>query len=107
MGQVPHGSATTTEAVRRAIQHSQASVRALAERYGVNPKTVAKWKKRPFVPSTSNPASSESRTGPLGNSKTQESRPQYPAFLQNRLLQIAANAALTNDLPRFSGPVLA
>ena len=49
MGQVLHGSATTTEAVRRAIQHSQASVRALAERYGVNPKTVAKWKKRPFV----------------------------------------------------------
>ena len=46
MGQVLHGSATTTEAVRRAIQHSQASLRALAERHGINPKTVAKWKKR-------------------------------------------------------------
>ena len=46
MGQVLHGSATTTEAVRRAIQHSQASLRALAQRYGINPKTVAKWKKR-------------------------------------------------------------
>ena len=46
MGQVLHGSATTTEAVRRAIQNSQASLRALAERHGINPKTVAKWKKR-------------------------------------------------------------
>ena len=46
MGQVLHGSATTTEAVRRAIQHSQASLRALARRYGINQKTVAKWKKR-------------------------------------------------------------
>ena len=49
MGQVLHGGATTTEAVRRAIQHSQASLRALAKRYGINPKTVAKWKKRSSV----------------------------------------------------------
>jgi transposase InsO family protein len=49
MGQILHGSATTTEAVRRAIQHSQASLRALATRYGINPKTVAKWKKRSSV----------------------------------------------------------
>jgi transposase len=46
MGQVLHGCATTTEAVRRAIQNSQKSLRALAKRYGINPKTVAKWKKR-------------------------------------------------------------
>ena len=49
MGQVLHGSATTTEAVRRAIQHSQASLRSLAKRYGINQKTVAKWKKRTSV----------------------------------------------------------
>jgi transposase InsO family protein len=49
MGQVLHGSATTTKAIRRAIQHSQASLRALAKRYGINPKTVAKWKKRSSV----------------------------------------------------------
>jgi transposase InsO family protein len=49
MGQVLHGCATTTEAVRRAIQHSQESLRTLAERYGINPKTVAKWKKRSSV----------------------------------------------------------
>src|ERR1700740_3433109 len=46
MGQVLHGCATTTAAIRRAIQHSQASLRALAKRYGINQKTVAKWKKR-------------------------------------------------------------
>jgi hypothetical protein len=45
-GQVLHGSATTTEAVRRAIHHSQASLRALAKHHGINPKTVAKWKQR-------------------------------------------------------------
>lgn len=46
MGQVLHGSATTTEAVRRAIQQSQDSLRVLAKRHGINPKTVAKWKAR-------------------------------------------------------------
>ncbi len=49
MGQVLHGSATTTETIRRAIQNSQESIRALAQRYNINPKTVAKWKKRPPV----------------------------------------------------------
>jgi len=56
MGQILHGSARTTEAVRRAIQHSQESLRALAMRYGVNQKTVAKWKKRS--------SASDERTGP-------------------------------------------
>jgi IS30 family transposase len=49
MGQVLHSSATTTEAVRRAIQSSQASIRSLARQYGINPKTVAKWKRRQDV----------------------------------------------------------
>jgi len=56
MGQVLHGSATTTEAVRRAIQHRQESLRALARRYRIDPKTVAKWKRRSSV--------SDLRTGP-------------------------------------------
>jgi hypothetical protein len=42
MGQILHGSATTTETVRRAIQHSQESLMALSKRYSINPKTVAK-----------------------------------------------------------------
>jgi len=49
MGQVLHGSATTTEAIRRTIQHSQESLRVLARRYGINPKTVAKWRCRSSV----------------------------------------------------------
>ena len=49
MGQVLHGSATTTEAIRRAIQDSEESLRALANRYGINQKTVSKWKKRTSV----------------------------------------------------------
>ena len=46
MGQILHGSATTTEIVRRAIQHSEESLRSLAKRHSVNQKTVVKWRKR-------------------------------------------------------------
>ena len=46
MGQIHHGSVTTTAAIRRAMQNSQESLRQLARRYRINPKTVAKWKKR-------------------------------------------------------------
>ena len=49
MGQVLHGSARTTQALRRAIQRSQESLQALAARHGINPKTVAKWRRRPTV----------------------------------------------------------
>jgi len=49
MGQILHGSATTTEGVRRAIQDSQESLRVLAKRHGINPNTVAKWRKRGAV----------------------------------------------------------
>ncbi len=45
MGQVRYGSATTTHAVRAAIQRSQASIAELSRERGVNPKTVAKWRK--------------------------------------------------------------
>jgi transposase InsO family protein len=56
MGQILHGSARTTEAIRRAIQHSQESLRGLAKRYGINQKTVAKWRSRGTV--------ADRRTGP-------------------------------------------
>src|SRR5438128_1486285 len=46
MGQVLHGSATTTETVRRAIQARQESVRAAAKRYGISATTVQKWRSR-------------------------------------------------------------
>ena len=49
MGQIRHGSATTTHAVRAAIQRSQASLAQLSWEPGINPKTVAKWRKRATV----------------------------------------------------------
>ena len=49
MGQILHGSATTTYALRAAIQRSKAPLKDLAARYGLNQKTVAKWRKRTFV----------------------------------------------------------
>ena len=49
MGQILHGSAKTTHVVRAAIQRSKASIKELAGRYDLNPKTVTKWKKRAFV----------------------------------------------------------
>ena len=49
MGQVLHGSARMTEALRRAIQNSQESRRFLSRRHGINQKTVAKGRKRNSV----------------------------------------------------------
>src|SRR6195256_6170524 len=49
MGQILHGCATTTHAVRTAIQRSKAPLKELAARHGLNHKTVAKWRKRAFV----------------------------------------------------------
>jgi len=56
MGPVVHGSATTTETVRRAIQARQKGVRAAAKRYGISATTVQKWRSR--QPST------DARMGP-------------------------------------------
>jgi transposase InsO family protein len=49
MGQVLHGCATTTHAVRAALQRSKAPLKELAAQHGLNAKTVAKWRKRAFV----------------------------------------------------------
>src|ERR1700755_2769503 len=49
MGQILHGSATTTHAVRAAIQRSKVPLKELAAQHGLNHKTVAKWRKRSFV----------------------------------------------------------
>ncbi len=46
MGGVLHGCARTTPRLRAELQASHASTRALARRYGLNPKTVAKWRAR-------------------------------------------------------------
>jgi hypothetical protein len=49
MGQILHGSAKTTHAVRAELQRSQASAAKLARRFGINEKTVRKWRSRETV----------------------------------------------------------
>ena len=51
-----HGSARTTPRVRAELQRAQATTRRLAAHYGLNPKTVAKWRRRK--------STAEARMGP-------------------------------------------
>src|SRR6201997_2653808 len=84
MGQILlHRSATTTEAIRRAIQHSQESLRTLAKRHGIDPKTVAKWKNRTSV--------ADRRTGPKAPRSTVLSKEEEAivvAFRKHTLLAL-------------------
>ena len=75
MGQILHGSATTTEAVRRAIQHSQREPEGSGEqvRYGVNPKTILKWRKRSSVAEFSPTGPREPKSFGSGRSKMRRS----------------------------------
>lgn len=86
MGQVLHGCATTTEALRRAIQHSEESLRVLTKRYGINPKTVAKWKKRGSV--------SDLPTGPREARSTVLSHTKFPT-VPGRRFSASANRCAT------------
>ena len=49
MGAFLHGSAKTTHAMRAELQRSQASVASLARKYGIDEKTVLKWRQRQSV----------------------------------------------------------
>ena len=49
MAEGRHGSARTTPRARAELQAAQAPTRALAARYGLNVKTVAKWRRRTTV----------------------------------------------------------
>jgi len=83
MGQVLHGSATTTEAIRRAIQRSEESVRALARRHGISPTTVQKWRKRTTV--------ADERMGPKqarSNALSVEEEAAVVAFRRHTLLPL-------------------
>jgi len=98
MGQVLHGSARTTAAVRRAIQHSQESLRALARRHGINPKTVAKWRARASV--------ADQRTGPKDPRSTvlsPEDEAIIVAFRRHTLLPLDdCLYALQATIPRLT-----
>jgi len=84
MGQVRHGSSTTTHAVRAAIQRSQASLATLSRELGINPKTVAKWRKRATV--------EDLKTGPKAPHSTTLSEAEEAmvvAFRRHTLLPLA------------------
>jgi hypothetical protein len=49
MGQVLQWRATMMEAIRRVIQNSQESLKALSKLHGINQMRVAKWKRRTSV----------------------------------------------------------
>jgi transposase-like protein len=49
MGQILHRCAKTTHAIRGELQRSEASVAQLAKRFGINEKTVIKWRSRQSV----------------------------------------------------------
>jgi transposase-like protein len=49
VGQVRHRSDTTTHAVRAAVQRSQASLAQVSKELDINPRTLAKWRKRATV----------------------------------------------------------
>jgi transposase-like protein len=103
MGQILHRSATTTEAIRRAIQHSQESLRSLSRRHGINQKTVAKWRRRD--------STADRRTGPTVPRSTVLSVEQEavivafrggfldPANFRNRVLKLLRE---TLQLPKLN-----
>jgi transposase-like protein len=73
----------TTNAIRQAIQQSSNSIRSLAERYGINPKTVAKWRRRDSV--------EDRKSGPRdrgGSTLTIETQALIVAVRQHMLLPL-------------------
>ena len=83
MGQIRHGSATTTHAVRAAIQRSQATIAQLSRELGVNPKTVAKWRTRATV--------EDMKTGPTEPRSTvlsEDEEAMIVAFRRHTLLPL-------------------
>lgn len=80
MGRALHGSATTTHALRTAMQRSQASIAELSRTYGLDRKTVAKWRKRSSV--------ADARRGPRERRSSVLSREEEAlvvAFRRHRL----------------------
>ena len=102
MGQVLHGSAATTHAVRAAIQRSQASIAVLAQRFDLNPKTVQKWKQRAFIHGA--PMGPKS---PRSTVLTSEQEALCVAFRQHTLLALDdCLYALQTTLPQLTRSAL-
>ena len=101
MGQVLHGSARTTQAVRRSIQRSQESLQALAQRHSTDPKTVAKWRKRTTT------ADAPMGPKPASTVLTSEEEAIAVAFRQHTLLPLDdCLYALQETIPHLSRSTL-
>src|SRR5262245_12828547 len=83
MGQILHGCATSTHAVRAAIQRSKAPLKELAAQHGLNAKTVSKWRKRAFIHDA--PMGPKA---PRSTVLTAEEEAMAVAFRQNTLLPL-------------------
>lgn len=101
MGQLPHGSARTTSAVRRSIQQSQESAQSLAKRYGVNVETVTKWRNRRTstdAPMGPKPVSTVLTAEQDGGNRRGHFSPTNPTATRRLSLRFAGNA------PKHLGP---
>jgi hypothetical protein len=102
MGQVRHGSATTTHSVRAAIQRSQASLATLSRALVINPKTVSKWRKRATV--------EDLKTGPKAphsTTLTEAEEAMVVAFRRHTLLPLDdCLYALQPSIPHLTRSVL-
>ena len=103
MGQLLHGSARTTEAVRRTIQRGEESARALARRHGVSRTTVQKWRKRTHA--------NGARMGrrPFSTVLTAEEKAMIVAFWRHTLLaakRLSVRAAGIDPAPPLSASPL-
>ena len=90
--------AKTTEAIRRTIQNSAESLRALSARYGINQKTVAKWRQRTSL--------ADLPTGPKDAKSavlTPDDEAIIVAFRRHALLPLEdCHASLQASIPRLS-----
>ena len=97
-----NGSATTTHAVRAAIQRSQASLAQLSRELGINPKTVAKWRKRATV--------EDMKTGPTeprSTVLTEAEEAMVVAFRRHTLLPLDdCHYALQPSVPHLTRSAL-
>jgi transposase InsO family protein len=97
-----HGSARTTPRVRAELQASQETTRRLAARYGLNPKTVAKWRRRG---STADAAMGPSRPRSSVLSETEEAI--VVEFRRRTLLPLDdVLGCLRGTIPRLSRSAL-
>ncbi len=102
MEQVLHGSARTTPAVRRAIQASSDSLVKLAARYGLDPKTVAKWRGR-----TTTQDAPMGPTNPVSTVLSPREEAAAVAFRQRMLLPLDdCLYALQEAIPHLSRSAL-